>query len=337
LFNRNKTVDVLQFLDQRTGFFQDLRILLSLPLRPFVSAFLEDAAHRHRALAVPALLLLLTAGLLGLYRFTPDAFHWVQILIFSIGLLCVGIPHGALDHLLETGNLQFKVSAAFVAKYLGAGAAYLVLWLAAPNVALLFFLLFSAWHFGEGDMQQFAPRQPSAIKHLLWGALVLGAIILGHAPEANMLLNNMGVFQISMDPQLLQLLPIGLLLSAAGWGFAERRPAMVLSALMLALCIKLPLITSFGLYFIGQHSLNTWGHLKKGFQADSLLLFRKALPFTAGAFTIFLFSLAALNAGWFEAFNGHAVTAFFVFISCISFPHVIAMHGFYRARSGASV
>jgi len=47
---------------------------------------------------------------------------------------------------------------------------------------------------------------------------------------------------------------------------------------------------------------------------------------------IFLFSLAGVKAGWFGAFNGHAVTLFFVFISCISFPHVIAMHGFYRGR-----
>jgi hypothetical protein len=40
--------------------------------------------------------------------------------------------------------------------------------------------------------------------------------------------------------------------------------------------------------------------------------------------------LFSLERGWLTAFNGNWITAFFVFISCISFPHVIAMHGFYR-------
>jgi lycopene beta-cyclase len=330
LFRRNNTAGVLRFLDERTGFLEDLRILLSLPVKPFIAALCNDLAYRYRALLAPVLVLLLAVGLLVMQGQSPELFIWVQTAIFSLGLLWVGIPHGALDHLLETGNLQFKVGSAFVAKYLGAGAAYLLLWLAAPNLALLFFLLFSAWHFGEGDMQQFAPRQPGAIKNFFWGGLVLGGIILGHAAEANLLLGNMGVIQIGMNPMLLQQLPLLFILTAAIWGIAERRPAMVLSALMLGVCLKLPLITSFGLYFLGQHSLNTWGHLKKGFQADSLSLFTKALPFTVGALLLFFAALAGLKAGWFEAFNGHAVTVFFVFISCISFPHVIAMHGFYR-------
>ncbi len=332
LFRKNSTAHVLRFLDEQTSFFQDLRILLSLPVKPFLAAFFRDTAYRYRALMAPVFVLLTATVLLVLHRYQPELFTGVQVVVFSLGLLSIGIPHGALDHLLETGNLQFKVGIGFVVKYLGAGAAYLLLWLAAPSLALLFFLLFSAWHFGEGDMQQFAPERPAAVKNFLWGIIVLVTIICSHASEATVLLNNMGVFLPGLNPVAEKTIPWLLIFFTSCWGIAERRPAMVLSALLLAVSIPLPLLTSFGLYFIGQHSLNTWDHLKKGFQADSFSLYRKALPFTAGALLIFLLSLAGLNAGWFEAFNGHAVTVFFVFISCISFPHVIAMHGFYRGK-----
>jgi Brp/Blh family beta-carotene 15,15'-monooxygenase len=291
-----------------------------------------DTAYRYRSLVAPVAVLLIATMLLILHLYQPDWFMGVQLVVFSLGLLSIGIPHGALDHLLETGNLRLKVGFGFVVRYLGAALLYLLLWLAAPNLALVFFLLFSAWHFGEGDMQQFGPRRPAAIKNLLWGIVVLGTIICGHASEANILLNNMGVLLLALNPATEKTVPWLLILFASGWGFVERRPAMVLSVLLLAVSMALPLLTSFGLYFIGQHSLNTWGHLKKGLQADSLSLYRKALPFTLGALLLFLFSLAGVKAGWFGAFNGHAVTLFFVFISCISFPHVIAMHGFYRGR-----
>jgi hypothetical protein len=54
---------------------------------------------------------------------------------------------------------------------------------------------------------------------------------------------------------------------------------------LLLLGIKTPLILAFGLYFIFQHSLNAWGHLKHGLnlKMDGFTLYKKALPFTLSA------------------------------------------------------
>jgi Sec-independent protein secretion pathway component TatC len=123
---------------------------------------------------------------------------------------------------------------------------------------------------------------------------------------------------------------IALALVAIFWAFRERSPAMLLSACMLAVCVQLPLITSFGLYFLGQHSVNGWSHLKQGLKTNNTALFMKAIPFTAGAFLLFAVMLYCLEREWLNAFKGHWITAFFVFISCISFPHVISMHQFYK-------
>ena len=102
---------------------------------------------------------------------------------------------------------------------------------------------------------------------------------------------------------------------------------------MLALSIQLPLITSFALYFIGQHSINGWSYLKQKLHTDDLPLFMKAIPFTLGAFFLFGVMLYFVQTGLLNEFNKHWQTAFFIFISCISFPHIIAMHKLYKTET----
>jgi hypothetical protein len=91
-----------------------------------------------------------------------------------------------------------------------------------------------------------------------------------------------------------------------------------------------PLLTAFGLYFIGQHSVNSWSHIKKGLLISNKQFFLKALPFTFGAF--FLFGILALTVKneLIKLENYNWVAFIFIFISCISLPHIIVIHGFYK-------
>jgi len=107
---------------------------------------------------------------------------------------------------------------------------------------------------------------------------------------------------------------------------------MLLSCLMLLVSIELPLISSFGLYFIGQHSLNGWSHLKQGMSVDNKSLYLKALPFTIGALLLFVVFIYLLKNDYLVEFNESLITIFFVFISCISFPHVMVMNRFYHLK-----
>jgi hypothetical protein len=101
---------------------------------------------------------------------------------------------------------------------------------------------------------------------------------------------------------------------------------------MIGMSIYLPLITSFGIYFIGQHSISGWSHLKKGLNFNNFSLFKKALPFTAGALLLLVTFLFLLKNDYLSRFNEHLITIFFVFISCISFPHVVEMNKFYKKK-----
>lgn len=337
LFRRNKASEVFQFMDEKTTLFQDLRILLSLPLAPFLKALWTDLTIRLRSAVAPFLLLILALVLWALQMTAPAISNYAQVGLLALGLFSVGIPHGALDHLTETGNIQGRPSLRFVVGYLGAAFACFVLWLLLPVGALLFFLAYSIWHFGQADMQEWQVTKKKSIKTIVWGFLLFGIILLGHIPETNYILGNMAVFTLPFSPATGVFISYGLALGAFLWGIWERRPALWLCAGMLAVSIHLPLITAFGLYFIGQHSLNVWSHLKKGLNTNDGMLFLKALPFTTGAFFLFALLLYAMDSGRLEAFRGHWITAFFVFISCISFPHVIAMNRFYQKFFSKSI
>ncbi len=335
LFSRNHPVAVLRFLDEQTGLAQDLRILLRLPLQPFLQAWWTDARIRFKSLLRPLLVLLAALALWALYNIQPAVYDALQIPLLAIGLFLVGIPHGAVDHLLESGQIRAPIRLGFVLKYLGLGFLYLGLWLPAPALALTLFLLYSAWHFGQADMQEWRLDQPGKAKTFAWGALALSVILGAHAVESNQILQHLDAPEIPLGvAEASWFVPL-LLGIAAGWALLERRAAFFLSVCLLAVGARLPLLMAFGLYFVGQHSLNGWSHLKTGLQTTHLRLFAKALPFNLGAWLLLGALLYAMQSGYLQLADGRWIPAFFVFVSCISFPHVWVMHRFYgRQKTG---
>jgi Brp/Blh family beta-carotene 15,15'-monooxygenase len=332
LFKKNSTKNVFEFLDEKTTLLQDIRIFLTLPIKPFLKAVGWVASSRIQKFVTPFVLLLLTMLLLIIYNTSPQIFNWIQIAMFTMGLFLVGIPHGAVDHLLETGNLKSRIKAGFVINYLGLAFLNLILWIFFPIGALLFFIGYSAWHFGQTDLREWQPKTTNALKNITWGVLILSIILCGHVVETNSILGNMNALKIPIHYITGKQISLFLALVGMTWAIFEKRWMMLLSSLMLLVSIELPLITSFGLYFIGQHSMNGWSHLKQGMKVNNTALYIKALPFTIGALILFAAFIFLLSNNYLSNFNENLITIFFVFISCISFPHVMAMNSFYKKR-----
>ncbi|GAB2971617.1 Brp/Blh family beta-carotene 15,15'-dioxygenase [Frigoribacterium salinisoli] len=79
----------------------------------------------------------------------------VQIVPFAVSVLVVGLPHGALDHVVPVrlrrdGRLLASV-AAVVALYVVLGSATAALWVAAPLTGFASFILLTWFHWGQGD------------------------------------------------------------------------------------------------------------------------------------------------------------------------------------------
>ena len=263
----------------------------------------------------------------------PNYFNTIQYLLFAVGLLTVGFPHGAIDHLLVIGLYHDKINYQFILRYIALFFAYFILWILLPNLSMIIFIAYSVWHFGQCDMQEWNLRQSNNLKIVLWGTLLFGIILLGHLDETNRIIVNLGVTPILIPLSIAN--KIGPILATIGllWSFVERKKAMTYSVLMLSIGLFLPLLTSFAIYFIAQHSIFGWMHLKKGLNTNSLHLFKKALPFNLGAILFFLVTIYLIQTGLLKTQKNDFTALFFMFIACISLPHVIAMNKFYKKTS----
>lgn len=333
LFKKNKATAVLRFLDERSAFLDELRIFLSLPKLPFIKALFTDLFYRHRKSIPTFVVLFFTLGLWLFFSFTPTTYSLVEPWILGVGLLLWGIPHGAVDHLVEGNTMRRHPGISFVLIYLLAVILFGALWFISAPLALGIFLLYSVWHFGEGDMMEWQNPSLLSIKVWCWGLIPLGAILFSHLDETNDIVQQLGVMTLPISSTLGGWVALGAITVGIVWSFFEKQLSMLLCCVVIAIGTSLPLLTAFGLYFIGQHSYVSWSHLKQRLQLSDTSLFIKALPFTLGALFLlagFVFMLTR-DSGQSTQFSG-AVKNFFIFISCISFPHVLIMHRFYHHK-----
>ncbi len=344
LFNRVKIPRVMQFLDEKTTLIQDVSILCKLPFRPFLSVFVQHPSVS--ALFRPLGLLLIALLLLILEKSTLGIATGNLFLI--AGLIIVGIPHGAVDHLLETKQWDQKSAPSFIFKYLMVGGLFAATWLLLPNLCLIFFLTYSAWHFGQADGERWGM---SKLQSLSWGSMVLLFILISHGKEsAEIILGITGTKFISNSlfpapNSMVGVISIVAFLPWIYYSVKNRYWDLIITIIWLLTSALLPLLWSFGLYFIGQHSLNGWYKIKKHLQISHKKLWIQSLPFHLGAWGLLLLFYGIFNQSSAESSpvqfellisiqhlnpNLSSWAPFFIFLACISLPHTIAMHKLYR-------
>jgi lycopene beta-cyclase len=327
LFAHIKAPRVLQFLEEKTQLTQEVPILMSLPKKPFLQAAVRDFKNQLQGRVkthISVVLALLVALLYGIQL--EQAAQGLLLL----GLMVVGIPHGALDHVLESKGTKANFSFAFFAKYLGLMGLMLAIWLVYAPLGLVLFLLYSAWHFGESDFKEMGLK--ASVFSFSWGIYLLGTLLITHLTELNVFLPFFGVSAIGDSVAILGIPAgdwvlgiLGLLLMIFSYLY-PLYSGLRKVVYILIIGYFLPLLVAFGLYFVGHHSLNGWKHLREGLQYSNRNLWKTAWPFSLGAFALI---------GGFLALSEPGVTAywaqFFVFLSCVSFPHVWEMRKFYAA------
>ena len=325
LFNTIKANKVLKFLEEKSSVLGEIPILMSLPKKPFISAAIKDIKSR-TILSFKNRFSLWLAMMLSVL-FLIDLGIFGSILLIA-GLVIVGIPHGALDHILESRGKKTNFTLAFITKYLGLMGLMYLIWQVNAPFALILFLGYSAWHFGESDFREVNSK--GSWMSFVWGVWLLGSILALHLIELNTFLPHFNVPILTGGIYFLDF-------TTLEWAVFVSAFLMILGTCVYPKYAKLrdviyivilgafmPLLVAFGTYFIGHHSLNGWSHLKKGLNMTSNQLWRKAWPFSLGAF--FILSLFLGVVDW-------SITAywaqFFIFLSCISFPHVWEMRKFY--------
>ena len=322
LFEVKSSKFVLNFLDERSSFGEDLSMFTKLQIGAFLKATGVWLFWKLRNYFPLFFIILYAIFGSDSYAINQTFFSSLDTYVVVFGLLLVGIPHGALDHLTEGLSSVKKVTLKFILLYLGLMAPIFLIWHFAPILGLVFFLVYSAWHFGQTDMENWGISNPAIA--FSWGASLLCFLFGTHFKEFNYILE---LIHVGSMPNLTnpEYWSYAFLIWPLIFALYKQKWYWLGLIVYLFLAQNLGLLLSFGLYFIIHHSFTGWLNLKSKLKFSHAKMYLHALPFNLGA--IFLYWLLFVKMGQDIQTNA---AMFLVFLSCVSFPHVICMSKFYQ-------
>jgi Brp/Blh family beta-carotene 15,15'-monooxygenase len=260
-----------------------------------------------RAFSSIAVIIAITLSVIFSQFLGESSIQW-QIVIAVIAL-AIGIPHGALDHLVTLPKSKPLVMALFVAIYVLVAIVAVIAILEFNVVGFIFVLLMSATHFGIGDaafineMDRRGGRKAKLPRALY-------AIAAGSTPVLIPLVNSASTDALSQvnpalidwhqgfDQEILYVVTGFAIIAIATLFFLHRKRESLDIALLLALALIAPPLIAFAVYFGCWHAMRHTARLtltldssQRAFESgDSQLAFSRAvlpgLPALAGTFLI---------------------------------------------------
>jgi len=268
-----------------------------------------------------------------------------QLIYSSIFILLIGIPHGAIDHVLFLKKREMP-KLKFYSIYLGLSIIFVVLWHILPTISLVFFLLISAFHFGES---QFADVLFNKIYrftfYFFWGLCLLSSLIYYNITELHEITSyfddtiilekiydkeKIGIFFYSTN--FITILSIIALLLKNKIDKERLLSELFLLFLIHITFFLFPFIIGFTLYFTALHSLKVMNdefkYLKKENINFTIFNFLKLLaPYSI--LSIFGTTLL-LFLSYYNYIPYSIPFLAIVIISVITLPHAIVMNIFYN-------
>ena len=274
--------------------------------------------------------------------FIPD--DDITNIISLAAILFFGVPHGAIDHKIHLKFSKKSNVRKFILIYVSVGLAFLLWWLLMPLKALLFFIILSAYHFGQELIEDIAETPKNSILNLIWGFIVLVSPIVLKFNELLPTLNFIGsqpILPIPKDLQIITVLAIHLvgyvyLVYLLFKGVIHKVAfvrLIVFSIYLLGSYLLLPFIVAFSLYFVLFHSINAMRHqffwMKDRSIDYTFIIFLKDLsPFTLLTIVGLAGLIYYLNPDDWSVF----FTYFFVFISLLTLPHAMLFDELYVSK-----
>jgi len=257
---------------------------------------------------------------------------------FLLVMITLGIPHGAIDHLLYHKNVGGKGGLKrFFALYLGIMLIYLVCWVYLPIAALILFLIMSAYHFGQAN---FIPINKASNKSLLYlstGFFYLAVILFGDFERTSEILRPMADIQNFQPYSTVSMLSLFVLSSLliARLPTPKKYVFIIELAALGAFLYYMPLLLAFITYFGFWHALPSileeYKRLSFENSKNKLLSFVKSLlPFSLVSMFGISLILIFLN-DWLS--ERELTLLFFVMVSLISAPHIWVMNMFLEKQT----
>jgi Brp/Blh family beta-carotene 15,15'-monooxygenase len=259
---------------------------------------------------------------------------------FLVGVLILfGIPHGALDLYIDQKINRTENNKLFLLKYLLNILLYALVWYYLPTVALVIFILITAYHFGEID---WLGKSETVLHKLVYSVLGLSWILFLLSSNMEFAIEvflNMG--KSASDPAIYfklakTLYPISIaLLFVVNFilfffksYFFDSNKDFYFSLLQLAvlslLNIFLPLWICFSFYFGIWHSLLSFDKIRLNFAIANSFQGWKQLLFKAAPFSIMAWIgiLYIIFASYNSKDTSGIFTLLFISLAVLALPHL---------------
>jgi beta-carotene 15,15'-dioxygenase len=276
-----------------------------------------------------------------------------QMIILLSLVFLVGVPHGALDFLVdeqndEVVNKTFSIKK-FVAIYLFRLFIFSLLWML-PWLAFSLFIIFSIFHFGETDMSSIMkPNKSSIALYIAYGAFILSLLLLTHVKEIEAAVPIIGTYLqgsffydfIQKYTYLIVAVFAATFVTILLW---QRRKNNIVKidiwkivqfGFLIFIISTLPMLLAFTFYFALWHSILSVRNIFSYFKS-----FNNAKKFVLICNKSILFSLLALGSIIGLYFGLHyfipdmnLLFALLIVLSVLTLPHLTVMHSMYKNYS----
>ena len=299
-------------------------------------------------------LILLIVGLaLSLFQnFVLEIDVKLQFIIFLIGILILGVPHGAADLLVAnnsaTNNARNFSKIKFLANYLSRLFLFGFTLYFFPLIGNILFLLFAAYHFGETDLHHF--KTDTLIGKffvLTYGLMILSIILLQHFEEV------MPVYQLFEagkahsslilwvdENRYLLISIIGILFFTSTFLYFlknkdfhknEKGYFLIRLACILVILFNLPMLLGFTFYFVVWHSVlslkNIVGYLNTNKNISTTTIQKEILLYSVLA----MVGIAVFGLMGFMFISTDAIAAYlFLSLAVLTAPHMQVMYEMYQ-------
>jgi Brp/Blh family beta-carotene 15,15'-monooxygenase len=278
----------------------------------------------------------LVMGLIFWISPIPHSWQWV---FFLLVIVTVGLPHGALDFLIAgEGKSKAKLST-FLFFYISQSLAFLLLWFW-PLAAASIFVLLSAYHFGETDLQEFSPHP--WLKHfsiLCYGLATLTALLFAHYSELITLIPDIDS-QVSRYSLLVwlkenYLIVYFILMGTSLFSLVQEKNidrGKIVSLLILSipqlLIFILPFLAGFTYYFGIWHSLLSIATIQKNTNTTGWSQISKLINTQTVSFALLALIIMGLLYWLISSFFNYdnQLLIFFIGLSILAIPHMQLMH-----------
>jgi Brp/Blh family beta-carotene 15,15'-monooxygenase len=298
------------------------------------------------------ILMLLTGALLSFIHIWifPIPIH-LQTILFLIGILLLGIPHGAADMLVANKTTLLNKKPfnfiLFLFKYLSKLFIFaMILWWF-PVIGNLLFILIAAYHFGETDLHQFNTQSISGKLFVLsYGLVILSVILINNFDALIPLFNEFESGRTNAEFISWISNNRYFIMSIAGFQFfifcfayfvinpAEEKQTgnfLFQFAFILLILFNLPMLLGFSFYFIFWHSVLALKNIVNFLKIDKEISSRTITK------QIFLYSILAImgiaifgSIGFMFSTENTIIVYVFLGLAVLTAPHLPVMHQMYN-------